>query len=94
MRFVQWAYGGCGLPGGDVFANLLHLQRHRRGRGLLALQKAAEEGKLTSNTLSHFVVPLCLQAARPSGVGMGSACVAAWVVTRPHGADDSLPGTH
>eukprot|EP00930_Biecheleria_cincta_P042397 TRINITY_DN29176_c0_g1_i1.p1 TRINITY_DN29176_c0_g1~~TRINITY_DN29176_c0_g1_i1.p1 ORF type:complete len:3801 (-),score=763.37 TRINITY_DN29176_c0_g1_i1:725-11332(-) len=51
-----------GDDGGDLFANLLHLQKHRRGRGLLSLQLAAEAGKLTSTTLSNFVVPLSLQA--------------------------------
>ena len=51
-----------GDEGGDLFANLLNLQKHRRGRGLHALARAAEEGKLSKSTLTHFVIPLCLQA--------------------------------
>ena len=56
-----------GDEGGDLFANLLHLQKHRRGRGLLALSKFAGAGSLTSTTLTHFVVPLALQAILQHG---------------------------
>lgn len=38
--------------GGDVFENVLHLQKHRRGRGLLALCKEAEAGRLTLSSCS------------------------------------------
>eukprot|EP00397_Hematodinium_sp_SG-2012_P000138 GEMP01000138.1.p1 GENE.GEMP01000138.1~~GEMP01000138.1.p1 ORF type:complete len:2984 (+),score=778.20 GEMP01000138.1:39-8990(+) len=46
-----------GDEGGDLFGNLLHLQKHRRGRGLIMLSKAAST--LSQPTLMHFVLPLC-----------------------------------
>eukprot|EP00439_Symbiodinium_sp_Y106_P007673 s897_g1.t1 len=56
-----------GDEGGDLFANLLHLQKHRRGRGLAALCRTAEAGKLTQATLTHFAVPLSTQAVLQYG---------------------------
>ncbi|CAE7929429.1 Tnks2 [Symbiodinium sp. KB8] len=56
-----------GDEGGDLFANLLHLQKHRRGRGLTALCRTAEAGKLTQATLTHFAVPLSTQAVLQYG---------------------------
>ena len=53
--------------GGDLFGNLLHLQKHRRGRGLVMLTGAAKAEQLSASTLTQFVVPICLQALLQRG---------------------------
>lgn len=48
--------------GGDVLLELLHMQKHRRARGLQLLAKAAAAQKLCMNTVRHVCVPLALWA--------------------------------
>lgn len=48
--------------GGDILVDLLHMQKHRRARGIQLLTKAASAGKLCPNTLKHFCVPLAIWA--------------------------------
>lgn len=48
--------------GGDVVLELLHMQKHRRARGMQLLAKAAGAQRLCPNTLRHFCVPLALSA--------------------------------
>uniref|UniRef100_A0A0G4GBF3 Uncharacterized protein n=1 Tax=Chromera velia CCMP2878 TaxID=1169474 RepID=A0A0G4GBF3_9ALVE len=48
--------------GGDLFGELLHLQRHRKSRALVLLSKAGREGKLEKTTIAHFCFPLATHA--------------------------------
>ncbi|OEH76938.1 hypothetical protein cyc_08231 [Cyclospora cayetanensis] len=48
--------------GGDVLLELLHMQKHRRARGLQLLSKAAAARRLCPNTLRHICVPVALWA--------------------------------
>lgn len=48
--------------GGDVLLELLHMQKHRRARGLQILCKAAAAQRLCANTLKHFCIPLAMSA--------------------------------
>ncbi|CAD7933789.1 unnamed protein product, partial [Amoebophrya sp. A120] len=43
---------------GDIFENLIHLQKHRRARALQQLASKAEEKQLKKSTLLNLCVPL------------------------------------
>ncbi|KAF8817927.1 hypothetical protein IE077_002752, partial [Cardiosporidium cionae] len=47
---------------GDLFYELLHLQKHRRGRALQRLSIACEEKTLYPRTLRNFCIPLGVHA--------------------------------
>ncbi|WFD03867.1 U3 snoRNP protein [Malassezia obtusa] len=61
------------LVGGDeeasVFANLYHIQAHRRIRALHRLAEFAEAGALRSKTLSELFVPLAWHFLQPNASG-------------------------
>ncbi|KAI3617669.1 hypothetical protein CBS9595_003578 [Malassezia furfur] len=63
----------CLLVGGDeeasVFANLYHIQAHRRVRALHRLAEFAEAGALRSKTLSELFVPLVWAFLQPNASG-------------------------
>ncbi|KAL8442525.1 hypothetical protein Emag_006398 [Eimeria magna] len=46
--------------GGDLLVDLLHMQTHRRARGLQQLTKAASCHQLCGSTLRHICLPLAL----------------------------------
>ncbi|KAL8453113.1 hypothetical protein Emed_000983 [Eimeria media] len=46
--------------GGDLLVDLLHMQTHRRARGLQQLTKAASSQQLCGSTLRHICLPLAL----------------------------------
>lgn len=59
--------------GGDVLLELLHMQKHRRARGLQSLAKAAAAQRLCPNTLKHFCVPLAVSALLQASDGGDAA---------------------
>ncbi|WFC95922.1 U3 snoRNP protein [Malassezia brasiliensis] len=63
----------CLLVGGDeeasVFANLYHIQAHRRVRALHRLAEFAEAGTMRSKTLSELFVPLVWAFLQPNPSG-------------------------
>ncbi|PHJ25811.1 down-regulated in metastasis protein [Cystoisospora suis] len=46
--------------GGDFFHDLLHMQRHRRGRALQRLAYAVSQGSVGATTIRLVCVPICI----------------------------------
>ncbi|CDJ45991.1 hypothetical protein, conserved [Eimeria brunetti] len=59
--------------GGDVLLELLHMQKHRRSRGLQLLAKAAAAQRLCMNTVRHICLPLALWAILQENVAKDAA---------------------
>ncbi|KAL8433548.1 hypothetical protein ACSSS7_003839 [Eimeria intestinalis] len=75
--------------GGDLFVDLLHMQKHRRARGLQQLTKAASSQQLCGSTLRHICLPLAL-----AGVLQPNEETEAAVVKKRRGAvEKSLAAT-
>ena len=42
----------------DFFANMCHIQVHRRSRAVTRLAAATRSGKLTGQTIQHYIIPV------------------------------------
>jgi U3 small nucleolar RNA-associated protein 20 len=60
----------------DFFANMAHLQAHRRCRALRRMAAAAEAGKLPPMTINGYMAPLAVASLGDTGADVASTAAA------------------